>query len=364
MGFSKPKEETSLAGARYGKIWWFGVVLFCLYPGVSTWSNDPPPAKGEQPVAMVAGQPIYEGDLQPLIQSQLYPLRRQEYELKTKALDQLIEQKLLEAEASKQGIPAAKLLEEIQAKVTEPTDPEVEAFYLAQKDRIDRPLESVREPLRQGLKQARLDQARQAYLDDLRDKADVSVYLRPPKVEVAYDPARVRGDSKAPVTIVEFSDFQCPFCKKVHPVMKELLTKYAGRVKLAYRDFPLRQIHAQAQIAAEASRCAEEQGRFWEYHDRLFENQGKLDQTALVEYAAGGGLDRPQFESCLASGKFRPQIEQDYQEGMRLGVQGTPAFFINGVLVSGAQPADVFEKAIEAELRAGENPAPPRETTP
>ena len=149
------------------------------------------------------------------------------------------------------------------------------------------------------------------------------------------------------VTIVEFSDFQCPFCRKAYAVVKEVLSNHEGQVKVAYRDFPLRQIHPQAQIAAEAGRCAMEQGKFWQYHDRLFENQNKLD-----EHATGLGLNPKQFETCLDSGKYSAQIEEDVQAGNRLGVTGTPAFFINGVLVSGAQPASVFENRIAAELAA------------
>jgi len=194
--------------------------------------------------------------------------------------------------------------------------------------------------------------ARQEYADSLRAKAEVAVMLRPPKVEVSYDPARVRGDPKAPVTIVEFSDFQCPYCKKAQDTLKDLLIKYKGRVKLAFRDFPMRMLHAQAQDAAEASRCAGDQGKFWEYHDALFADQTTLNQAALVETAQSLGLDKKSFESCLATGKFKAQIEQDLQDGTKAGVAGTPGFFINGVFVNGIQPAAEFEKIIDGELAA------------
>jgi protein-disulfide isomerase len=172
------------------------------------------------------------------------------------------------------------------------------------------------------------------------------------RVEVGYDPSRVRGDPQAPVTIVEFSDFQCPFCQKAYPVVKELLSRYEGRIKLAFRDFPLQQVHSQAEMAAEASRCALEQGKFWEYHDLLFSNHGKLDQEQLMENARTLKLDENSFSSCLSGGKFQSDIEKDLEAGTRLGVDGTPAFFINGVLLSGAQPLSVFVKRIEAELAA------------
>ena len=226
---------------------------------------------------MIGGQTIYEDDLLSAAQGQLLPLRNQEYEIKKRALDNLIEQKLLEKAAKEKGVSSEKLVQqEVEAKVQDPTDGEVEAYYLAQKDRLNRPLEEVKTQLRQSLKQARIQQARQEFLKQLRAESKVSVLLAPPKIQVGFDPKRLRGNPKAPVMIVEFSDYQCPYCRQVEPVVKSLLAKYGEKVSLAYRDLPLRQIHPQAQIAAEASRCAEEQGKFWEYHDQLF-TAPKLD---------------------------------------------------------------------------------------
>ncbi len=302
----------------------------------------------KQPVAVVAGQTIYENELLPAIQAQLMALRSQEYELKRKALDTLLEQKLLETEAKKRGISTDKLLEQV-AKTIDPTDAEVEAYYLAQKDRLARPFEDVKGQLREGLKQAKIQQARQEFLKRLRATAGVTILLSPPKVEVAYDPARLRGSASAPIMLVEFSDFQCPYCRQVQPTLRDLLAKYTGRLSLAYRDMPLQQIHPQAQLAAEASRCALEQGKFWEYHDLLF-NSPKLDRDTLLELSRTLKLNDKQFESCLASGKFRAGVQHDLQEGMRAGVSGTPGFFINGIPLSGAQPLESFTRVIEEEL--------------
>ena len=331
---------------------WKAALLAWILPGAILLAQSPP-TTSEKPLAVVAGQEVYETDLLPQIQAQIQKLRNQEYELKAKALENLISQKLLELEAKKRGISSEKLFEqEVDSKVSEPTDAEVEAYYLAQKDRLNRPLEEVKAQLRQALKQARRQQAMENYAKRLREKAEVAIVLRPPKVEVGYDPVRLRGSSKAAVTIVEFSDFQCPFCARVQPALKELLAKYSGRVNLAYRDFPLAQIHPQASTAAEASRCAGEQGKFWEYHDLLFANTSKLDAASLADYARRVGLDPKQFDSCLASGKFKAQVEEDLEQGMKAGVSGTPGFFINGIPLSGAQPASEFEKIIDMELAA------------
>jgi protein-disulfide isomerase len=318
-----------------------------------------PQAGSGGPVATVAGQPISEQELLETVGPQQWmQLRTQEYETKSKALDSLIRLKLVQAEAKKRGIPAEKLIEqEVESKVPDPTDGEVEAYFWGQ-NRAGASFEDVKEQYRASLKQLKLQKARQVYADSLRDKFDVAVLLRPPSVTVAYDPARVKGDPKAPVTIVEFSDFQCPYCKKSESTLHELLTKYSGRVKLAYLDFPLRDIHPQAQRAAEAARCAGEQGRFWEYHDALYAEQSKLDGAELLTHARALHLDEKSFQSCLDSGKFKSKIEADMEQGRKVGVAGTPGFFVNGVFLSGALPSADFEKVIDTQLALLATPHP------
>ena len=308
-------------------------------------------SKQKEPLAVVGGQTIYDDDLVPFVQGQVFQLRLQEYEVKSKALENLVNQKLLEAEAKKRGIPTEKLLEqEVDAKVPEPTEAELQALYIVQKEQLRKSFDEIKAQLQQLLKQAKLQQTRQDYYKRLREQAGVSIFLQKPKVEVAYDPARLRGNPKAPVVIVEFSDFQCPYCRSVQPTLKNLLAKYEGRVSLSYRDLPLRDIHPQAQMAAEASRCAGEQGKFWEYHDLLFENPNKLNREGLVEQVRSLKLDEKQFDSCLSSGKYKAQVEQDRQLGLRAGLTGTPGFFINGNMLSGNLPQDSFEKVIQSEL--------------
>jgi protein-disulfide isomerase len=313
--------------------------------------------KSTPPLATVDGQPITDEDLAPYVQGQLRPLREQEYQIKKKALDNLINQRLVEAEAKKKGVTTEKLYEqEVDAKVPEPTDVELNAIYAVQKEQINRPFDEVKPQLQQSLKKAKIQQARQEYSAHLREQAKVSVLLSPPRVQVAFDPARVRGNPKAKVMIVEFSDFQCPYCGQVEATLKSVLAKHEGTVALAFRDLPLTQIHPLAQGAAEASRCAGEQGKFWEYHDLLFGDQAGLDRNGLVAKAAKLQLDAKQFDSCISSGKFKAQIQEDSQEGMRAGVNGTPGFFINGVFLNGAQPESAFEKAIQEQLAASQAP--------
>jgi protein-disulfide isomerase len=306
-----------------------------------------------EPVAVVAGEAIHDADLLPRVSGQLQQLRQQEYQIKADALEELIHRKLLESEAARQNLTPEALLErEADGKVSAPTDAEIEAVYNAQKARINRPLEEVKPQIAQMLRESRVDQARAAFFKTLRDAADVAIYLQPPRIEVSPDPARVLGDPNAPVTIVEFSDFQCPFCQRAHPIVKQLLAKYPSQVKLAYRDFPLQQIHPEAHAAAAASRCAGEQGKFWQFHDRLFETGAPLNGPTFTDHAAQLGLDTAQFVECLGSDRFTALIEQDLEDGNRAGVNGTPAFFINGIALTGAQPLAAFEKVVEEELAA------------
>ena len=161
----------------------------------------------------------------------------------------------------------------------------------------------------------------------------------------------IRGGKNAKVTLVEFSDFQCPFCSQHAPTIDRLLADYGDKIRLVYKHFPLSNIHPNAQKAGEAAECANEQGKFWEMHDKLFENQQALTNEDLKRYATTIGLNAGKFNDCLDSGKMASKVSDDYQEGLKKGVQGTPATFVDGVLVSGAQPYENFKAAIDAALQ-------------
>jgi protein-disulfide isomerase len=325
--------------------------IFCL-------GQSSVPPKSTPPLATVDGQPITEDDLLPQVQGQLRPLRDQEYQIKKKGLDYLISQKVLEAAAKQKGLTAEQLLaQEVDTKVPEPTDAELQAVYAVQKDQFNRPFEEVKAQLQQSLKRAKTQQARQEYTARLREQAKVAINLQPPKVEVGIDPARVRGNPKAKIMIVEFSDFQCPYCSGVQGTLKNVLAKHQDDVAIAFRDMPIAQIHPFAQGAAEAARCAGEQGKFWEYHDLLFADQSKLDRSGLLDKARSLRLDEKQFDACLSSGKYKDQIQRDLQEGMRAGITGTPGFVINGAFLSGNQSESTFEQIIQQQLAA---PPPPK----
>jgi protein-disulfide isomerase len=196
---------------------------------------------------------------------------------------------------------------------------------------------------------------KEAFLKELRTKAGVKMLLEPPRIDVEIgDNNPVKGPAGAPVTIVEFSDFQCPYCSRVIPTLKKVEETYGDRIRIAFRDLPLIQMHPNATRAAEAAACAHVQGKFWEMHDKLFANQDKLGAEDLKKHAADLGLDTAAFGQCVESGKYKDEWKKDADAATAYGLSGTPAFFINGRLVVGAQPFDAFAQVIDEELAFAE----------
>jgi len=318
-------------------------------------AQDKTAAVSPDAYAIFEGQPIYEDQLPAGEQAQLQRMMQQVFGVRRRALQEVLNQKLVEAEAKKRGVTAEELIKsDVDSKVADPTDDEVSGYYQAHQGQISQPFDEIKDKIKQGLKDHEIQKARELYVQGLMQQAvndgDLVVLLRPPKVEMTFDPGRLRGDPKAPVTIIEFADYSCPYCRQAESTLHDLLAKYKGRVSLGFRDFPLRQLHPQAQLAAEASRCAGEQGKYWEYHDLLFANPGKQSRDDLVADASTLKLDDKQFDACLASGRYKPQIEQDVELGTRAGIVATPGFFVNGIFLNGAQPPAAFEKIIDEEL--------------
>ncbi len=174
----------------------------------------------------------------------------------------------------------------------------------------------------------------------------------PKRYDVATDDDPAIGPKTAPVTIIEFSDYQCPYCRRwAQQVEGKLLETYGDKIRLVYRDFPLTRIHPYALPAAEAANCAGEQGKYWEYHDALFSGKYELGEEAFTAYAKDLGLDTDQFAQCMKEHRYRDEVEGDLNYALALGVQSTPTFFINGIAVVGAQPFEVFASIIDQELK-------------
>jgi len=320
-------------------------------------------AQETEKAAEVNGSRIMAAEVDAKLGNNLAELQQKIYELRRKQLDTMIDQKLLENEAAKRGLTIAALVQaEVTSPVTGATSEDAEKFFKENSAKLKGDFKSLEEQIRNFLTAQRLQARQQVFLSSLRATAKIEVFLAQPPVirsEVAVEGAPVRGDASAPVTIVEFSDFHCPFCRKVEPVLDDLRAKYGAKIKTVYRDFPLDNLHAQARAAAEASRCAIEQGKYWEFHDQLFKNEPDSSQAALNRMAKEIGMDVAAFEACSSSGKYKTSVQASAQEGARLGVTGTPTFFINGRILVGAQPVDAFVRIIEEELAAvGAAPVP------
>jgi protein-disulfide isomerase len=303
-------------------------------------------------VAIIGGEPITSAQFEELAGPRLFAVRTQEYTQKRALLEDAIDAKLLDKEGKARGISAEELVRvEVDAKVPAVTEAEQKEYYEKNKPRFgNTPEADALKQIEAGLRQQRARDRRMAYVKELRDKVGVQILLDPPRVavSVAGDPAK--GPAAAPITIVEFSDFQCPYCARVNPTLKQVEEKYGDKLRMVFRDFPLVQIHKEAAKAAEAGECAHEQGKFWEMHDRLFANQSKLQVEALKQAASEIGLDSVKFNACLDSSKYASEVQSDVEEGARYGVTGTPAFFINGRLLGGAQPLQAFTEVIDEEL--------------
>jgi protein-disulfide isomerase len=304
-------------------------------------------------LATVDGRNITEADIAKNIAAQMTQINNQIYATKKRAVDAVIADQLLDQEAKKRGVSREQLLkQEVKDKVTPVTDAEVEKVYNDNKDKVGgRTLAELKAPITQQLQNSREQQRQQEFIRELRKTAAIKMELKPPMVTVATDGAPVRGNANAPVTIVEFSDFQCPFCARAEGEIVKVRDTYKDQVKIVYKDYPL-PIHPNAPKAAEASRCAREQDKYWEYHDVLFANHSALEVPNLKKFAADLKLDTAKFDTCLDSGKYADEIAKDMAEGSRVGVSGTPAFFINGRLISGAQPFSAFQEAIDDALAA------------
>jgi protein-disulfide isomerase len=315
------------------------------------------PAGGDpqKVLATVNGQQITEADLYKEAAAEMQNLDREyaqnKHTLIENKLKQVVQDRMVEAEAKAKGVAKEQLLADA-VKAAAVTDADVDKFYEENKAQIPRPKEQVAPQIKQYLEQQKQREGQAAFIQSLEAKYKAEYMLEPIRVQVAAD-GPAKGPASAPVTIVEFSDFQCPFCSRVVPTMEQVLSKYGDKVRVVFRQFPLA-FHENAQKAAEASLCAHDQGKFWEMHDAMFQNQQALAVDALKAQAAKLGLNAETFNSCLDGGKHAATVKADFTAGSAAGVSGTPAMFVNGRFISGAVPLEQITPVIDDELRRAE----------
>jgi protein-disulfide isomerase len=346
-----------------------GVILLTLSVSLSCVKNSQCPAAkivnsgAEDPVmAVINDETITESTFDKALSGRdrgsIIKAKSELYEAKMEALEEYVFNKLITAEAKSKNMSTEDFMKkEVDAKVKKPTAQDVDKFYKEVKAQYEKngktppPLnDAVKEQIKQQLTMKGTLERRQALNNELTKKNKVTFGLEQPRIAVTNGTNAVKGSEKAKITIVEFSDFQCPFCKKGADTMKEVMKKYNGKVQYYFRDYPL-SFHDRAKQAANASRCAAEQGKFWQFHDTVFAEQSKLSDDDLIAVGKKLNLDMTKYEPCVKEMKNAAKVESDMHDGENAGVTGTPAYFINGIFVSGALPLNKFEAIIDSELK-------------
>jgi protein-disulfide isomerase len=335
--------------------WPLGTCLLALLASGCAGSRAAsPPDPTDDPrkvVAQVGKSSITLEEVDRRAAGKLQKLRNEEYEARREALDEMILDQLFKKEAAERGVTQEALLKaEVEAKVPAPTAAEVQAVYDQNRAAAGtRTLAELTPLIERSLRERRLAERAAQFRDELKAKTGVKVTLDAPRVPLTVPAdAPALGPAGAPVTIVEYLDYQCPFCHRAQGVVDQVLGRYPGQVRFVHRDFLLGKPRSLA--AARAARCAGEQGKFWEYHRSLLTAPGDMGDEDLRHRATSMGMDGGKFSTCAASDRYDADIRRSTDSGNALGIDATPTFFINGRRLTGALPADQFAEAIDEEL--------------
>jgi protein-disulfide isomerase len=309
-------------------------------------------------LATVNGRDITSGDIEDALLPLVASVQEQVYILRKNEVDTKVNDILLNAEAQKRGVTSRAVLDaEITNKVPVITEAQAQDFYNKNKERINGDFPTVKYQIIQYLQQNEGERLSAAFAERLRNGASVQTFITPPAppaFKVATDDQPEKGNPNASVTVVEFTDYQCPSCAAAQPSVERLIKEYGDRVRFVIRDFPL-QMHPEARKAAEAAEAAREQGKYWDFTAIMFRNQSALKPEQLKQYAQVLGLDRTKFDSALDTGRFADKVERDMADGQRLGISGTPSFFVNG-----RRTRDITYDALKAAIDDALKSAPAR----
>ena len=303
-------------------------------------------------LAVVNGENITSGDIEDSLKALVFDVQERVYTLRKNELELTINDTLLTQEAQKRKITTNALLD-AEVKPKPVTEEQARRFFEQNKDRVSGDFAQTKDSIISYLQQAELRLAERAFVEKLRATASIQVFLKVPEspvFSISTNDQPSLGSDKAPVTIVTFTDYQCPSCASMHPALERLVKENGDKVRLVARDFPLTQ-HADAFKAAEAAEAAREQGKYWEYVAVLLRNQSSLGVEKLKSFASELGLDRTRFDAALDSGKFAETVQQDVDEGIKLGLKGTPSLFINGRRVT-AKDYDELKASVDAALKS------------
>jgi protein-disulfide isomerase len=338
----------------------FLVVILAGLPALAQQSASPAPAKNAAAVppgtvAVLDGKPISASDLDAVLGSRLLKVRQQEYEIKSDAIKDYAFKLLEKQEAAAEGITVDELYRRnVTAKLAEPSNDEVSQIVRRYRGQLPANEDAARAQVVDYMTAQSKQKAEEKFRTELLAKAKLDILLDPPRAEIPIDKDDpMVGNPSAPVTLVEFSDFQCPFCRHSQETLKQLRTAYGDKLRLVFKQLPLA-MHPQARISAEAALCAQDQGKYWEMREWMFSNQNDLKADALTAAAKTAGLDADVFSKCLATHATAARIDRDVKEAKDLGAAATPTFYVDGRMLEGAQTYDTFREVIDQELaRAG-----------
>ncbi|MBF0138449.1 MAG: thioredoxin domain-containing protein [Magnetococcus sp. DMHC-1] len=304
-------------------------------------------------VARIGDWKLTQAELDKSLAGRIYEIDQQVYQLRMQKIQELMAEHMLTLEAKQRNMPLDKLRDEIGSKQEPVTDKMVSDFIKTNQERLPNQGKGMEDRVRGFLENRAGEQAATRFLTDLVKKYNAQVTLpqpKAPRIPIKGPEDLSKGPANAPVTIVEFSDFQCPYCRNIQATLSKIFEQYPDKIRLVFRHYPLPS-HPLAAKAAEAAQCAAEQGAFWAFHDALFATDADPEIPFLKEMAAKQKLDTAKFDQCLTSGKHAARIQSDLAEGENLGVNGTPAFFINGIPLVGARPLSEYKRIIDDELK-------------
>ena len=337
----------------------------CAFAAVACAQQAAPTSAGDEVVAKIGDEVITAAEVEAMVGPSLVKLRQQIYDTTVNELEAQIFERLVDEQAAAEGLTSEEFMtRNVDNKVAEPAEEDIVKVMSMYRSRLAQDDAQARQQVVQALQQ----QQRAMLTEELKEKmfaeAGVVILLEPPRVEVAIAAGTPsRGPATAPIVMVEYTDYQCPYCARVQPTIDALMERYDGQIRHVFKNLPL-PIHSEAQLAGEAALCAQDQGKYWEFHDWMFANQRTMSHDSMVAQAGELGMDADTFASCIDTQKYQAQVDADMQEARGFGITGTPGFMINGRVITGAQPIEAFEAVIDEELKLKGIEIPPKKQPP
>jgi protein-disulfide isomerase len=320
-----------------------------------------PPTAGDEVVVRIGDEVITATEVESMVGPSLVKLRQEIYNTTVGELNAQIFERLVTEKATAEGLTREEFLaKNVDAKMTEPAEDEIAKVMSMYRARLAQDDAQAREQVVQALQQQQQAKLIEALRDELFAEADVVILLQPPRAAVAItDGTPSRGPVSAPIVLVEYTDYQCPYCSRAQPTIDAVMERYDGQIRHVFKNLPL-PMHQQAQLAGEAALCAQDQGKFWEFHDWLFENQRTMNRESMITQAGELGMNADLFTACISDRTYQERVDADMKEARGFGITGTPGFMINGRVLTGAQPLEAFEAIIDEELTLKGIAVPPK----